>query len=283
VRSGPSLTLSSGRSRWTSFGGTSIRGARTADSLWIDTAERVRLITWFPSHLVGRTTSPTGYSRAGHATATRSERGTGASSSTRKQPTQQSDRRGSVELNGGVPLRHRPRPGSMLSSWNGKRHASWARLTPPSGPFETPGSSTADGGRAATSVRIDSLVVARFGSLLDPKVVRPRTTAMSEPRYISNMQLRADKLPPPDADWEAIQRFALTFNGYTYWGSFERCSEIANARRGETLTELRTCLFFEQRRWRHFGYSPDEESMAYIRRLLEQIRARVAAANALLA
>jgi hypothetical protein len=90
-------------------------------------------------------------------------------------------------------------------------------------------------------------------------------------------------MPVPQADWEAIQPFALTFDGYTYWGSFERCEEIAETRQQVTLTDLRTCLFFEQRRWRHYGYAPDEEAMEYIHDLVEQIRARVAAANRLLA
>jgi hypothetical protein len=100
--------------------------------------------------------------------------------------------------------------------------------------------------------------------------------------YIPNERLRAVKMPPQDADWHEIERFALTFDGYKHWGS-ERCAEIANARQHGTLTDLRTCLFFEQRRWRHFGSAPDEENMAYIRSVLEQIRVRVSAANELLA
>ncbi len=106
---------------------------------------------------------------------------------------------------------------------------------------------------------------------------------MSMPQYISNKRLRAEKMPLPAADWSEIQRFALTFDGYEHWGSFDQCAEIANAQRHDTLTDLRTCLFFEQRRWRHFGFAPDEGSMIYIHELLEQIRARVAAANELLA
>jgi hypothetical protein len=44
----------------------------------------------------------------------------------------------------------------------------------------------------------------------------------------------------------------------------------------DTFAELRTCLFFEQRRWRHIGEVPDAEAMAYIRDLVRQIRAKVA-------
>ncbi|MEY4182682.1 MAG: hypothetical protein RLZZ217_1308 [Planctomycetota bacterium] len=43
------------------------------------------------------------------------------------------------------------------------------------------------------------------------------------------------------------------------------------------MRDLRACLFFEQRRWRHFGDEPDAEAMADIRGLVEAIRERVAA------
>jgi hypothetical protein len=102
------------------------------------------------------------------------------------------------------------------------------------------------------------------------------------PKIIPNRALVATKLPPATADWYAIGRFALTFDGYERWGSLERCQEVALARRQGTLTELRTCLFFEQRSWRNQGEHPDEEGMRYIRSLLEQIRVRVQLANELL-
>lgn len=103
---------------------------------------------------------------------------------------------------------------------------------------------------------------------------------MAEPPNVANGQLKATKIPSTMADWERIQRFALTFDGYAHYGSFEKCAEIANARRElherqETLSELRACLFFEQRRWRHYGYVPDERAMLYIRSLLDDIRLAV--------
>ena len=78
-------------------------------------------------------------------------------------------------------------------------------------------------------------------------------------REIANRDLSLDDVPPFNADWDQIGEFALSFNGYIECGSFERCAEVANNRRNDTLTELRACLFFEQRRWRHFGYEPDAE------------------------
>jgi hypothetical protein len=96
-------------------------------------------------------------------------------------------------------------------------------------------------------------------------------------RPISNEGLRAVDIPSPEADWSAISAFALSFDGYSVHGSFEKCAEIANARRSESQTDLRTCLFFEQRRWRHFGEHPDDDTMVYIRGLVKRIRERVPA------
>jgi hypothetical protein len=100
---------------------------------------------------------------------------------------------------------------------------------------------------------------------------------------IANEELVQSDVPLPNAGWYDIGRFALSFNGYDWWGSFEKCAEVANlAARAyhesgalpESLTGLRTCLFFEQRRWHHFGFDPDEPAMGYIAALLEGIRQR---------
>ena len=89
---------------------------------------------------------------------------------------------------------------------------------------------------------------------------------------IPNSELTLELIPQSNASWDEIAPFALTFDGYKEHGSFEACAEIANAHRMDTLTNARTCLFFEQRRWRHFGYEPDEESMKYIRKVVALIR-----------
>lgn len=96
---------------------------------------------------------------------------------------------------------------------------------------------------------------------------------------ITNRDLADRTIPSPAADWQAIAEFALTLNGYEVWGSFEKCAEIANARKCDTLTELRTCLFFEQRRWRQQGEDPDAEALIYLRGLIEKIRTKVAASE----
>lgn len=92
--------------------------------------------------------------------------------------------------------------------------------------------------------------------------------------------LRAEYIPPPDASWDDIWRLAVTFNGYQHWGSVEKCAEVANQEREATLIDLRTCLFFEFQRWRHYGDELDEEAGPYIRGLVAKIRERVSAADA---
>lgn len=103
---------------------------------------------------------------------------------------------------------------------------------------------------------------------------RLRETTMSE---FTNNKLMSVDIPAADADWEVIEEFALSFDGYEACGSFEKCAEIANVRRHGSLTDLRTCLFFEQRRWRHFGVNPDGKAMKYIRSVIEKIRLKVTA------
>ena len=93
---------------------------------------------------------------------------------------------------------------------------------------------------------------------------------------IPNSDLTLDMIPSIDSCWSKMVDFALTFDGYEACGSFDACAEIANARRCNTLTELRICLFFEQRRWRHFDDTPDAETMVYIRSIVEKIRDKVA-------
>ena len=103
---------------------------------------------------------------------------------------------------------------------------------------------------------------------------------------IQNSELIKSNIPVGRASWEKIRPFALTFNGYAHWGSFKKCREVAdhgvNLFRSQrpldqTLTDLRTCLFFEVRRWKHYEKDPSKKGMEYIRALVEAIRIRVGA------
>jgi hypothetical protein len=96
--------------------------------------------------------------------------------------------------------------------------------------------------------------------------------------------LRASDVPSQGATWCAIEEFALTFKGYDWAGSFEKCADLANSTRKTydrsperrlpklTLDELRACLYFEQRRSHHSDYVPEGEDLVYVRALLESIR-----------
>ena len=99
--------------------------------------------------------------------------------------------------------------------------------------------------------------------------------------------LAEESIPGPGAPWGPdIAEFALTFDGYEALG--DRTGDLANATKykwtetralPDDLVELRSCLFFEQRRYRHFGWDPEEDAMAYIRALIEAIRTRVVEAK----
>ena len=93
---------------------------------------------------------------------------------------------------------------------------------------------------------------------------------------IANCDLTLSDVPAPDSELGTIFHFALTFDGYEYWGT-EKCGRIANKRRHKTLTELRTCLFFEQRRYHHIGEGPNVEDEQYIRSLITKVKAMVVA------
>jgi hypothetical protein len=88
---------------------------------------------------------------------------------------------------------------------------------------------------------------------------------MDSPHDVPNELLRRGSLPTRDDDQLSWIGFALTFDGYAETGSFDACAKLANATRsrwektGELptrLSELRSVLFFEQRRWRHSAEEP---------------------------
>ncbi len=83
-----------------------------------------------------------------------------------------------------------------------------------------------------------------------------------------------------DAPWKDLWEFALTYDGYGRHGSFEDAADVANATRmaweqqgvlPNDLDEVRCSLFFEQRRWRQFGDTPDGRDEEYIRLLLAAV------------
>jgi hypothetical protein len=101
---------------------------------------------------------------------------------------------------------------------------------------------------------------------------------------IPNSQLINGDLPSRRAAWKNILPFAHSFNGYEHWGSVQKCREVAtqgvalhkaNRDLNQSLTDLRTCLFFEARRWKHLEKNPSKSGLVYVHALVEAIRVRV--------
>jgi len=91
---------------------------------------------------------------------------------------------------------------------------------------------------------------------------------------ISNQDLKLEKIPDPDGNWNQWIRFAHTINGYDVKGGFKPCADLANGGEAKTLTELRCALFFEARRERHSGGLTDVSDV--VKQLLHEIRRKVA-------
>lgn len=83
--------------------------------------------------------------------------------------------------------------------------------------------------------------------------------------FVADNELQSEHIPPIGSGWLWVWRFASAYDGYTTVGSFEAIAEIghrvlatwsANGTVPEDLATLRTALFFEQRRYHHFGSDP---------------------------
>ena len=98
------------------------------------------------------------------------------------------------------------------------------------------------------------------------------------PQDLANTELSPADIPSFKEPWSRIEPFALTFDGYKYWGSVEKCAEVA-AKPPGTLTELRTCLFYEARRWSHLNKNPDGAAMKRVGALLYAIAQKVRAGD----
>jgi hypothetical protein len=105
------------------------------------------------------------------------------------------------------------------------------------------------------------------------------------PDQVPNERLKATALPSVTASWHTIGTFALTLDGYRAIGQREG-GQLANRVKDEfaknatslqslSLTELRACLFFEQRRFHHFGWEPQGSDRIYVNAILEAIQGRV--------
>jgi hypothetical protein len=123
--------------------------------------------------------------------------------------------------------------------------------------------------------KCDYLVHRSHSVFLSPGEEGPKPFVFGE--WDKAMQTKeAWTCPPSDNnDLQAIWQYALTLDGYEFskaqYG--RECGDLANECLEEyrqtkkwrgSFQELRCCLFFEQRRWRHFGYDPEGEDLTAI-------------------
>jgi hypothetical protein len=91
---------------------------------------------------------------------------------------------------------------------------------------------------------------------------------------------------PETFSWEQSARFAHMINGYAIMG--DALGDLANERLEEaeaqgtwrgTAKELWLCLFFEHRRWRHFGESPSGKELKVLNALCQELRKKLVLAR----
>lgn len=101
---------------------------------------------------------------------------------------------------------------------------------------------------------------------------------------IENTEITTAQIPAENADWHTLSLFAYSFDGYTQGYSNAECGSIGNSLRelyqaggvlSASLTELRIALFFEARRYHHFGWDPNAADMQYLHAVVNEIRKHV--------
>lgn len=112
-------------------------------------------------------------------------------------------------------------------------------------------------------------------------------SGVTGPIAVAPVSLEEVPLPGPRAPWLEVWRFALSYNGYDYYGDHE-LAVLANSqlsswecsgRLPEELGSARAALFFEQRRAHHVGDDPTGSQACYVRELVERIRQPVTASR----
>jgi hypothetical protein len=101
------------------------------------------------------------------------------------------------------------------------------------------------------------------------------------PCAITNAALTPGAIPQRREMWDAVSAFSLSYDGYAYWNDLPELAarSVSGWTRNHTLPssidEIRGCLFYEQRRWHHFGEDPHGRSAEYVWALLDALRGLV--------
>ncbi len=91
--------------------------------------------------------------------------------------------------------------------------------------------------------------VSKRGALLRSA---PLTLGVAKMKALPNEEVKKELLPNVE-DRTAVFSFAMSFNGYNHFGSFEAASENVKLRKRNTLTDLRNELFMSARGSNHRG------------------------------
>lgn len=128
-------------------------------------------------------------------------------------------------------------------------------------------------GQTEVASRCTYLVRRKHPIFLKPDATPPEPFTRRPEGWWANPEKEMWLRPNPDlGDVQTIWQYAITSSGCDYalqtWGT--ECADLANGRLEEykqsgawcgTFEELRCCLFFEQRRYRHFGCEPEGEDL----------------------
>jgi hypothetical protein len=89
-------------------------------------------------------------------------------------------------------------------------------------------------------------------------------------RTISSTTLALSDIPSDDASIDLIEGFALTFDGYSFWGSFDACSEQSSYD-CDCIDHVRTRLFVAQRAGRQSDGMSRERALPLLALLRRQL------------
>lgn len=99
---------------------------------------------------------------------------------------------------------------------------------------------------------------------------------------IANADLRLEHLPPPEARWDELEAFCLTYDGYaggqkSIGQCMAQAAQVASSRLAEaSLDDLRTTLFMHQRDIRNnHPMPPSDDDLRLMHAIVEQIRSRL--------
>lgn len=99
------------------------------------------------------------------------------------------------------------------------------------------------------------------------------------PSLIPTASLKLEDVPSPEAKWEKLAVFALTFEPSETGDYGEKAADLSNVSSNSRLVELRAHLYVEQRRWNHYNEEPDAEAMNRLREIVGFIRQELARLN----